>query len=62
MSSPMAILEFHVRWAIQARKRKEQRLFGMGPMPPVEYFGPQEPVYETDPFRRWGDEQAEWNE
>ncbi len=62
MSSPMAILKFRVGRQIQARKRKEQGLFGMGPMPAVEYFGPQEPVYEADSFKRWGDEQAEWNE
>ncbi|KKL64507.1 hypothetical protein LCGC14_2164230 [marine sediment metagenome] len=48
MSSPMAINEFRVRLLIQARKRKEQGLFGIGPMPPVEYFGPQEKVYELD--------------
>jgi len=44
----MAINEFRVRLLIQARKRKEQGLFGIGPMPPVEYFGPQEKVYELD--------------
>jgi len=62
MSSPTAILEFRVGLRSQARKRKEKGLFGMGPMPPVEYFGPQEPVYEPDPFKRWGDDQAEWDE
>ena len=62
MSSQMALNEFRVGLQIQARRRKELGLVGMGPMPAVEYLGPQEPVYGPDPFKRWCDNQAEWNE